>query len=159
VGHEPDVWRPSSAKSPPRQFRSRRPPGADRRTGLRPSLCSPDMAPTVLASTIRSHIEGLDLTLTMSDFGVLDIAPAQVDRATGVRQAIGGLGIRLEEPIAVGDMPNDLPMLRDAGLSVAMGNGHPDVISATDVVTTSVGDDGFAESLSQLGIINHFSVT
>src|ERR1035438_9527791 len=91
----------------------------------------------------RSHIEGLDLTLTMSDFGVLDIAPAQVDRATGVRQAIGGLGIRLEESIAFGDMPNDLPMLRDAGLSVAMGNGHPDVIAATDVVTASVEDDRF----------------
>jgi len=117
------------------------------------------VAPTVHASTIRSHIEGLDLTLTMSDFGVLDIAPAQVDRATGVRQALGGLGIRLEESIAFGDMPNDLPMLRDAGLSVAMGNGHPDVIEATDVVTASVEDDGFAESLRQLGIINHFSVT
>jgi Cof subfamily protein (haloacid dehalogenase superfamily) len=118
------------------------------------AVCSPDRSPMVLASMIRSRIDGSDITLTMSDYEVLDIAPAQVDKATGVREALDGLGILAAETISFGDMPNDLPMLRDAGLSVAMGNGHPDVIAAADVLTTSVEHDGFAESLRNLGIIS-----
>jgi len=108
----------------------------------------------VVASMIRSRIDGSDITLTMSDYEVLDIAPARVDKATGVREALDGLGILAAETISFGDMPNDLPMLRDAGLSVAMGNSHPDVIAAADVLTTSVEHDGFAESLRNLGIIS-----
>ena len=44
--------------------------------------------------------------------------------------------------MAFGDMPNDIPMLRWAGLGVAMGNAHPEAVEAADEVTAPNTDDG-----------------
>jgi hydroxymethylpyrimidine pyrophosphatase-like HAD family hydrolase len=46
-------------------------------------------------------------------------------------------------------MPNDIPMLRWAGLGVAMGNAHPEVKAAADEVTTPNSDDGLARVLER----------
>jgi 5-amino-6-(5-phospho-D-ribitylamino)uracil phosphatase len=45
---------------------------------------------------------------------------------------------------AVGDDMNDLPMLRGAGLGVAMGHACPEVIAAADLVTGADDEDGLA---------------
>jgi Cof subfamily protein (haloacid dehalogenase superfamily) len=53
-------------------------------------------------------------------------------------------GIGPEEICAVGDDANDIPMIRHAGLGVAMGHAHPDVRSAADLVTGRHDEDGVA---------------
>lgn len=68
----------------------------------------------------------------------------------GRNAALGGLTGFLGGVIAVGDMPNDLPMLQWAGWSVAVANAHADVLKACDARTTSNNDDGVAELLEQL---------
>jgi len=50
---------------------------------------------------------------------------------------------------AVGDAPNDLPMLAWAGTSFAVGNAHPDVLAAADHVVPSNADDGVAGLLER----------
>jgi Cof subfamily protein (haloacid dehalogenase superfamily) len=45
---------------------------------------------------------------------------------------------------AVGDDVNDIPMLRNAGLGVAMGHAQADVRAAADVVTGDHDEDGVA---------------
>jgi 5-amino-6-(5-phospho-D-ribitylamino)uracil phosphatase len=45
---------------------------------------------------------------------------------------------------AVGDDANDIPMIRNAGLGVAMGHAHPDVLLAADLVTGGHDEDGVA---------------
>ncbi len=45
---------------------------------------------------------------------------------------------------AVGDDRNDVPMLRGAGLGVAMGHAAADVVEAADLVTGSDDEDGLA---------------
>ena len=52
------------------------------------------------------------------------------------------LGMEREDVIACGDGLNDLPMLRYAGVGVAMGNAQPAVKAAADVVTLSNDEDG-----------------
>ena len=59
-------------------------------------------------------------------------------------------GIELADTIAFGDMPNDLPMLRIAGHSVAVANAHADVLAIVDEVTLSNADDGVAVVLERL---------
>jgi len=54
------------------------------------------------------------------------------------------LGIMKDEVVAVGDWLNDIPMLRAAGLAVAMGNAHEDVKAAADFVTLPAAEDGLA---------------
>ena len=52
--------------------------------------------------------------------------------------------------IAFGDMPNDVPMLRWAGRSVAVANAHPDVLEAAQMRTASNDEAGVAIVLEQL---------
>ncbi|EUA24294.1 haloacid dehalogenase-like hydrolase family protein [Mycobacterium xenopi 3993] len=46
-------------------------------------------------------------------------------------------------------MPNDVPMLVQAGHGVAMGNAHPDVLAVANEVTTPNTDDGVARVLER----------
>jgi len=45
---------------------------------------------------------------------------------------------------AVGDDVNDIPMIKSAGLGVAMGHSRPEVLSAADLVTGDHDQDGVA---------------
>ena len=65
------------------------------------------------------------------------------------RRSRGRCGITAEDVVAFGDMPNDVPMLRWAGLGVAMGNAHPEAMAAADEVTAPNTDDGVARVLER----------
>ena len=67
--------------------------------------------------------------------------------------AIGSLaahyGLTIAETIAVGDGPNDLEMIAEAGVGVAMGQGIPAV---KDRAALTIGDhasDGLAEFIER----------
>ena len=81
---------------------------------------------------------------------VLEIVAPGVDKGTGLRTAAELLGIPREEVIALGDGENDAPMLRWAGLGVAMGNAPDSVKAAADIVAPSCEEDGAA------WVIEHF---
>ena len=53
-------------------------------------------------------------------------------------------GVDPSEICAVGDDMNDVPMLRGAGLGVAMGHASPEVLAAADLVTGADDEDGVA---------------
>ncbi|MFM9011329.1 MAG: HAD family hydrolase, partial [Planctomycetota bacterium] len=59
-----------------------------------------------------------------------EIAPAGVTKWSGVMGMAAAWGIAAEEICAVGDDVNDLPMIRAAGLGLAMGNARPEVQAA-----------------------------
>ena len=50
----------------------------------------------------------------------------------------------------MGDSSNDLPMLRCAGLSVAMGNASDAVRAAADVIVADNEHGGMAEILNRI---------
>ena len=60
------------------------------------------------------------------------------------------MGVRAEDVVAFGDMPNDLAMLEWAGTSYAMANAHPAALEAADRVALSNDDDGVAAVIEQL---------
>jgi hydroxymethylpyrimidine pyrophosphatase-like HAD family hydrolase len=53
-------------------------------------------------------------------------------------------GVEPAEIVAVGDDDNDIPMIRHAGLGVAMGHAHPDVLAVADLITGGHDEDGVA---------------
>lgn len=63
-----------------------------------------------------------------------EIAPAGVTKWSGVTTVAARWGIPPDAICAVGDDLNDLPMIRAAGLGVAMGNAADEVRAAADVV-------------------------
>jgi Cof subfamily protein (haloacid dehalogenase superfamily) len=87
------------------------------------------------------------LRYTFSDPFVADVAPPEVDKGRGVARLAQIMGIGKEEICVFGDYNNDLPMFREAGLSVAMGNACQEAKDLADVVTSSNDDDGVAEAI------------
>jgi len=59
----------------------------------------------------------------------------------------GLLGIDPGDTMALGDGTNDLDMIQNAGIGVAMANGAPSVRQAADYVTESCNDGGFANAV------------
>jgi Cof subfamily protein (haloacid dehalogenase superfamily) len=60
-----------------------------------------------------------------------------VDKATGLRFAATMLGIDLADTVAIGDAPNDIPMLRAAGTGVAVAAADPAAVEAADLHLSS----------------------
>ena len=76
-----------------------------------------------------------------------EIIPLGVSKASAIGYLAEKMGIQLEEIMAIGDSDNDLPMLKAAGKSIAMGNAIPEVKEACDYVTGKCDEDGFAEAI------------
>ena len=74
-----------------------------------------------------------------------EIAPAGVTKWSGVLAVATTLGIVADEICAVGDDVNDLPMIRGAGLGVAMGNASDEVRAAADTVVGDHDGTGIAD--------------
>lgn len=85
-----------------------------------------------------------------SSYGLLEIAAPGVTKATGLTQLAAQHGIRPAEVVAVGDMPNDVPMLQWAGRSYAVANAHAAAKAAADAVVSSNDDDAVAELIESL---------
>ena len=64
-----------------------------------------------------------------------------------MRRLAETLGIAVADTMAIGDAENDLPMLKAAGRSVAMGNAVPEVREACDYVTSECEQNGFAAAV------------
>ena len=60
-----------------------------------------------------------------------------VDKATGLRTVAATLGVTLDDVLAVGDAENDVPMLRLAGIGVAVAGSSPAAIDAADRTLTA----------------------
>lgn len=83
-----------------------------------------------------------------------DVIPAGSSKAVGIDKMIAHFGISLEETMAFGDGGNDIPMLRHAGIGVALGNAADEVKAAADYVTTSVDEEGVWNALAHFGLVN-----
>ena len=73
---------------------------------------------------------------------VLEMTMPGVSKGTGLRLALGALGIDKEDSVAFGDSPNDLAMFEAAGLGIAMGNADTRLRARADYVTTGLWEDG-----------------
>jgi len=82
--------------------------------------------------------------------GMVEVGPLGVTKASALDDVVSRLGRTAAQVIAVGDMANDLPMLRWAGVSAAVANAHPDLLAEVDHVLASNDDDGVARLLEQL---------
>ena len=108
--------------------------------------------PEQLAAVQREIAAFLPDTLTVVQTApfYLEVIPKTINKGQGIRDICSVLGIKTENVIAFGDAANDIPMLRAAGVGVAMGNAAEDVKVAADLVTLSNNDDGIAAALEKL---------
>lgn len=94
---------------------------------------------------------GTAVTVTSSSSaGLLEIAAPGVSKATGLATVAQQMGVAAHQVAAVGDMPNDLPMLAWAGHSFAVANAHQAVLAAADATVASNTDGGFAQVVDRV---------
>ena len=90
---------------------------------------------------------GADVDVTRSADRLIEIVPKGISKASALTALAAKLGIAIEETMAIGDAYNDLPMLKAAGTSVAMGNAFPEVKKAADYETLSCTENGLAAAI------------
>lgn len=83
----------------------------------------------------------------------IDITSQGVNKAKGIKDMAAWYDIPLTQTVAFGDGGNDIPMIKEAGIGVAMGNASQTVKAAADYVTNSVDDDGIYQALKYLKLI------
>ncbi len=93
-----------------------------------------------------------DITITSASRLNNEIGSATASKANGLRQLMEMLGVKQEELMVCGDSPNDIAMIRFAGLGVAMGNAMDSVKEAADVVTLSNAEDGVAAAIERYAL-------
>ena len=88
--------------------------------------------------------------VVLSNVQWVDIVAKTVSKGNGLRHIAEHMGIGSEEVMAFGDYMNDYDMIKYAGESYAMANGHPDLIAAAKHTAPSNDEHGVIRVLEQL---------
>lgn len=83
----------------------------------------------------------------------MDLNLKGIDKSVAARRVMEYYGYTLDEAMAFGDGGNDVPIVRDVGVGVAMGNACEELKSVADYITDSVDEDGIENALLHFGLI------
>ncbi len=88
--------------------------------------------------------------LASEKYNLAQIMPAGVSKAAGLAVVAQHYGLDLQEFMAFGDDTNDLEMIQEAGVGVAMDNAIPQLKAVANRITLSNNDDGVAVVVEEL---------
>ncbi|HEY3558454.1 MAG TPA: HAD-IIB family hydrolase [Kribbella sp.] len=83
--------------------------------------------------------------LVSSEKTYLEVLPAAADKGSALRLLADRAGVELDQVAAIGDNPNDLELVRTAGLGAAVGDGHADLVHAADVIVVPCSQGAVAD--------------
>ena len=89
-------------------------------------------------------------TTAFSKPNYLEIIPIGMNKANALATVAQSLGVELSQSAAIGDGLNDLELLREVGLGIAMGNASGTVKSAAKWVTGTNDEEGVAQAVARL---------
>ncbi len=92
----------------------------------------------------------LGIQMFYSDSNRLDIIREGVSKARGLRIIGQQLGITPDEMVAVGTYENDIEMVNQSGLGVAMGNAVEAVKESADWITRSHDENGVSYMIHEV---------
>jgi Cof subfamily protein (haloacid dehalogenase superfamily) len=109
------------------------------------------MAPDEFMDLVEALV-GDQVTVTRSGSSPLvEISATGITKAFGLAALADSHGVSRHEIAAVGDMPNDVPMLEWAGQSYAVANAHPSARAAAGTVLDETNDeDAVARLITRL---------
>ncbi len=82
----------------------------------------------------------------------IEINDRLAHKGNGIRQLADYLGIAMEQTAAFGDGSNDLTMIRESGIGIAMANACQPALAAADWIAPSCDEDGVAAGFAYLGL-------
>lgn len=102
---------------------------------------------TVVLETIRDL--GLELQVIFNK-GAVMVLPSGINKAAGLKAALGQMGLSAHNVVAVGDAENDHAFLEASEFSVAVANALPMLKEQADWVTQNSRGAGVTELIDQL---------
>ena len=144
----------------------------ERAGAVRGVLTSPDISQTIEKKKIRPHKIlvacaaerrgavyselsarfGKEFYVTTSTENLVELTMPGCDKGDALAAFADYYGIPVENTVAVGDNINDLPMIRRAGLGVAVANGDAALRAEAGFVTRSCDEDGVAYVIRKYGL-------
>ena len=97
---------------------------------------------------ILEKVDLMDLYPTTSSYGMIEIMQKNVNKFNALSEIGKFLGINKEEMAAIGDQDNDMPMLKNVGLSFAMGNAIDEVKKISDHTVSTNDDFGVVDAIN-----------
>lgn len=109
-----------------------------------------DEAPVI--QKLHDYLQTLDFSKTafyLSKDNYMEVTAKHVSKEQALHEIAQHYQVPLEEVMTIGDNFNDLPMLRLAGLGVAMGNAPEAVKTEANAITKSNNEHGVAEAIKE----------
>lgn len=111
-------------------------------------LISDGQAPDRPAELVTVHCP--DALLVRSEDTYLEVLPPGAGKEAALRVLAGRYGMDIARIAAIGDNPNDTGMVRLAGLGAAVGDGHPQVLKAADIVVAPCSEGAVADLVERI---------
>jgi len=108
-----------------------------------------DAARTPEVFALMERTCGPDAYVTRSNPEFVEMLSPDVDKGVALRLVAEHFGIPMARVAAIGDSYNDLPLLRAAGFSIAMGSSPAELKAVADAVVADVEHDGVVEAIER----------
>jgi Cof subfamily protein (haloacid dehalogenase superfamily) len=82
-----------------------------------------------------------------------DVNPGEINKFTGIEHFCRHFGIDISQTVSFGDGGNDISMLKQTKIGIAMGNANDNVKKIADYVTKDVDDNGIESALIHFGVL------
>ncbi len=92
---------------------------------------------------------GEEVSAARSQPYYLDVTHPNANKGFAVSRLSELLNIPANQIATIGDMPNDVPMFKRSGVSIAMGNASLEVQHSAQYVTTDYENEGFANAVER----------
>ena len=104
-----------------------------------------------LRLALLQQLEGRfgEIAVSSSVVNNIEINHANANKGAALGKLAAHLGLSMAQTMAVGDGLNDLSMIRDAGVGVAMGNACMEIKQAADAVTACCDESGVAAAIER----------
>jgi len=109
-----------------------------------------DQIQTIDEDALRRHLPRSCRFIITCGNRLGEIMTPSATKAWGIKSAAAHWGLGLSDVVAFGDETNDVEMILESGLGIAMANAHPEVKEAADRITASNDEDGVAVVLEEL---------
>ena len=114
-----------------------------------------------MATAFVGTVEQLERIMSLNDIaevtywheGACDIVPKGISKSVGIKEALKIWNIDSKETMAFGDGDNDVEMLEECAIGIAMGNSYEAVKKHADYVTDDIDEDGLYNALKHFELI------
>ena len=95
------------------------------------------------------RLKNLNLTFALAETTALESSSKGVSKGLGLIELCKFLNVDISETVAVGDAPNDIEILKTAGIAAVMGNADDEIKKLADFVTDDNDNDGIVKVIAK----------